>query len=45
MNCFIVDFDLELGPTVASVFPSLALSDVERENMYVPSSKFIVAQV
>jgi len=30
-----VDFDLELGPTVVSVFPSLTLSHVERENMYV----------
>jgi len=35
-----VDFDLELGPTVASVFPSLALSHVERENMYVRNLGF-----
>ena len=37
MNCVVVDFDLELGPTVVSVFPSLTLSHVERENMYVKS--------
>ena len=30
-----VDFDLELGPNVVTVFPSLTLSNVERENMYV----------
>ena len=45
MNCAIVDFDLELGPTVASVFPSLALSDAERENMYVLSSGSPAAKV
>ena len=45
MNCVAVDFDLELGPTVASIFPSLALSDVERENMYVSSSRFPATEV
>lgn len=39
MDCVIVDFDLELGPTVVSVFPSLTLSHAERENMYVQSSE------
>ncbi|KAF9647157.1 DUF1630-domain-containing protein [Thelephora ganbajun] len=29
----VVDFDLELGPTVVSVFPSLILSHAERENI------------
>jgi len=38
-----VDFDLELGPTVVSVFPSLILSHAERENVYVRSPRFPAA--
>ena len=45
MNFVVVDFDLELGPTVVSVFPSLTLSHVERENMYVRSPGFSTPQV
>jgi hypothetical protein len=44
-NLISVDFDLELGPTVVSVFPSLTLSHLERENMYVQSLGFIPTQV
>lgn len=43
-NWVLVDFDLELGPTVVSVFPSLNLSYAERENMYVRSSGLLLPQ-
>ena len=45
MNCVTVDFDLDLGPTVVSVFPSLTLSHIERENMYVHSSGLLTTRV